>query len=103
MLVWEEIHGFQTLGEYERFVRYLEDQVRAGYAEELPADPSYGKGLLYGGRWFRDGESAQVWRLVGPDPPFRGLWEPVKQQHGRPSGALSQSATSHSGNGEPRS
>ena len=46
-------------------------------AKELPAEPLYGKGMIYGGRWFRDVETGAVWRLVAPDPPSRGLWEPV--------------------------
>ena len=77
MLVWEEIHGFTSPGEYTRFVQYIEGQVMSGAAKELPADPTVGKGLIYGGRWFRDLETGAVWRLVAPDPPFRGLWEPV--------------------------
>ena len=77
MLVWEEIHGFTSPGEYKRFVQYIEGQVVSGAAEELPADPLYGKGMIYGGRWFRDVQTGAIWRLVAPDPPFRGLWEPV--------------------------
>lgn len=74
---WEEIHGFLSPGEYERFVRYIEQQVASSQAEELPVDPNYGNGEIYGGRWFRDIDSGQVWRLVAPDFPFRGLWEPL--------------------------
>ncbi len=33
--------------------------------------------MIYGGRWFQDIETGAIWRLVQPDPPFRGLWEPV--------------------------
>ena len=75
--MWEEIHGFTTPGEYKRFVQYLEEQVVAGVAKELPAAPLYRKGMIYGGRWFQDIETGAIWRLVQPDPPFRGLWEPV--------------------------
>lgn len=77
MLVWEEIHGFTSPGEYNRFVQYVEGQVANGAAKELPADPLYGKGMIYGGRWFQYLETDEIWRLVAPDPPFRGLWEPV--------------------------
>jgi hypothetical protein len=76
-IVWEEIHGFDSPGEYQRFVRYIGQQVAAGSALELPADPLYGKGMIYGGRWFQDVDTGAVWRLVPPDFPFRGLWEPV--------------------------
>jgi hypothetical protein len=75
--VWEEIHAFQSLSEYQRFVEYIESQVRAGHAIEVPADPRYQKGEVYGGRWFEDPGSGEIWRLVSPDFPFRGLWERV--------------------------
>lgn len=74
---WDEIHGFSSSGEYERFVKYIEGQVRLGQAEELIADQNYEKGMVYGGRWFKDINSGQIWRLVPPDFPFKGLWEPV--------------------------
>ncbi len=73
----EEIHGFASPGEYDRFLRYLEGLTAAGVLQEIPADPDYGPGLVYGGRWFRHGRSAEIWRLVPPDFPFKGLWEPV--------------------------
>jgi len=76
---WEEIDGFSSPGEYARFVEYIEQQVAHTYAEELEVDPSYGKGMIYGGRWFKDVDSGQVWRLVPPDFPFRGVWEPVSR------------------------
>jgi hypothetical protein len=76
-MVWEEIHGFASPGEFSRFVQYIENQVTAGDAEELKPDPSYQRGQIYGGRWFRDIESGEIWRLVEPDIPFKGLWEPV--------------------------
>jgi hypothetical protein len=78
-LRWEEIHGFQSTAEYKRFVAYIEREVEQGLAEEGPVDPDYGAGMLFGGRWFRDTESGTIWRLLPPDVPFRGLWEPVKR------------------------
>jgi hypothetical protein len=77
MSVWDEIHGFMSPGEFKRFVQYLEGQLANGVVREQPADPLYGKGMIYGGRWFQDIETGAIWRLVPPDPPFRGLWEPV--------------------------
>ena len=76
-MVWEEIHGFTSPGEFSRFVRYIENRVKDGDAEEIDADPDYEKGKIFGGRWFKDVESGQVWRLVEPDFPFKGLWEQV--------------------------
>ncbi|HET8942002.1 MAG TPA: hypothetical protein VFN13_08445 [Rudaea sp.] len=81
--MWEEIHGFESPGEYVRFVAYIEQQVAQGHALEEAVDPDYGSGKIFGGRWFRDVESGEIWRLVQPDLPFRGCWVPVeKQQRG---------------------
>jgi hypothetical protein len=77
MTTWEEIHGFTSPGEYDRFVQYIHDQVASGHAEEVDVDDDYGRGEIYGGRWFKDIETGEVWRLIPPDPPFRGLWERV--------------------------
>lgn len=77
---WEEIHGFESPSEYQRFVAYIERQVAQGHVSEIAVDPDYGAGMVFGGRWFRDIESREVWRLVPPDPPFRGCWEPVHAQ-----------------------
>ena len=77
-MVWEEIQGFQTPGEYQRFVEYITGQTAAGLARELTVDPRYGRGEVYGGRWFQDIESGEIWRLVPPDPPFTGQWERVR-------------------------
>jgi len=75
---WEEIHGFISPGEYARFIDYIERQVALSQAEEVPVDYEYCDGEICGGRWFKDADSGQVWRLIAPDFPFRGLWEPVK-------------------------
>lgn len=61
--VWDEI--------------YIEAQVAAGVARERVTDPSYEKGKIHGGRWFEDIETNEIWRLVPPDFPFKGLWEKV--------------------------
>jgi hypothetical protein len=74
---FDEIHGFQTPGEFNRFVGFLKSQVKSGCLQEIAADPAYAKGELVGGRWFREIKSGKVWRLIDPDPPFRGLWEMV--------------------------
>lgn len=79
--LWEQIHGFRSPNEYRRFVRHIEDQVRAGHAEEITPAPDYDKGCVAGGRWFKGVGSGEIWRLVPPDFPFRGVWEPVEDCH----------------------
>ncbi len=75
--MWEEIHGFQSPAEFKKFVRYIESQLNSGEVVEIYPDPNYGKGEIYGGRWFKNLETGEVWRLVPPDIPFKGLWEPI--------------------------
>lgn len=74
---WYEIRGFSSPGEFDRFRHYLRGQVESGTAEPIPVDPAYGPGEVYGGSWYRDCSTGEVWRLVAPDPPFTGLWERV--------------------------
>lgn len=74
---WEEIYGFRNIDEYHRFVEYIERQVTEGDAIEIESDEHYGRGEIYGGRWFKAADSGVIWRLIPPDPPFRGLWEAV--------------------------
>jgi len=74
---WEAIDGFNSPGEYRRFCTHIEKQVASGDALERAVDPNYGKGMIFGGRWFEDRGTKQIWRLVPPDFLFRGLWEKV--------------------------
>ena len=73
----EEIRGFTTPAEYKRFCAYINGQVASGVASERSPDPHYQKGMISGGRWFEDVETNEIWRLVPPDFPFRGVWEKV--------------------------
>jgi hypothetical protein len=73
----EEIHGFDTLGEFEKFQNYLQQQVVEGSLSRVNTDKNYEKGLIYGGDWFECKVCKEIWRLVAPDFPFRGLWEKV--------------------------
>lgn len=76
--VFEEIHGFSSPLEYGRFVDYLRKQCEPHIIEEISADPKYGRGEIYGGRWFKELDTGHTWRLIEPDPHFYGLWEQVK-------------------------
>jgi hypothetical protein len=74
---WKEIHGFTSLGEYNRFVNYIDELIESGDIEEITPNPDYGFGEIYGGRWIKKVKSNEIWRLIPPDFPFKGLWEPV--------------------------
>lgn len=79
MLELEKISGFRSLGEFMRFTAFLEEHVTTGELQEIPADPDYHAGEIYGGRWFRVTHDGSVWRLIPPDPPFAGLFERTNQ------------------------
>jgi hypothetical protein len=49
----EEIHGFSSIIEFNNFVKRIQNLIEDGLVEEIAVDPSYGAGLIYGGRWFR--------------------------------------------------
>lgn len=76
---WEAIHGFESPGEYKRFCSWLSAQVDAGIVELVPVSkPS--EDLIFGldEMWYRCIASGEIWRLVAPQAPFRGLWEGIK-------------------------
>lgn len=76
---WIPIEEFESLAEFKRFEVFLQQCVEAGGAKEIPADPEYSRGEIYGGRWFIDTKTGCRWRLIEPDIPFKGLWEQVEQ------------------------
>ena len=73
---FEKIHGFRSPGEYERFVRWIEERVAEGGVRELPVAHAYSSGS-FAERWFRADGEEQPWRLVAPEVPFRGVFLPV--------------------------
>ena len=72
-----EVNGFYDYDEYTRFCHMIEGFVTNKLLVEVPVDPDYHEGMIYGGRWFRCCECGKIWRLIPPDYPFKGLWEPV--------------------------
>lgn len=80
---WEEIREFQSISEFVRFCDCLSGQIDAGLVEVVVADkPS--DDLIFGlteRRYFCK-SSGEIWRLISPDAPFGGLWEPVKRMGG---------------------
>ena len=75
---WEAINGFESPGEYRRFCLWLSAQVDAGIVEIVPV-VELSRDLIFGSREsrYQCKASGETWRLVAPDAPFRGLWEPV--------------------------
>jgi hypothetical protein len=82
---WESIDGFRSEIEFRRAEEWLVAQLSLGEAEEVPVKASYGDVGVLGERWFRRSSDRLIWRLVPPDPPFAGVFEPVDPSapHGR--------------------
>jgi hypothetical protein len=76
-LIAEEIRAFDPLGEYERFCAHIEGQVASGLVRERIPDPSYEKGKILVDVGSKNLETQEIWGLVPPDFPFRGLWKRV--------------------------
>ena len=73
---WEAIPSFDTIEEFNRFHRWINNQCEEGVGSkfELPAPPA-GKIPVTVEERYKHIASGQVWRLVFPDFPFRGVWE----------------------------
>ena len=74
---WEKIDDFNSLSEFNRFVDWINDQVGKSIAKEIPVKSPYAGATSLKEKWFVYIESNDVWRLVWPDPPFTGVFEPV--------------------------
>ncbi len=74
---WERIDDFASRAEFDRFVAWMSAQVDAGSATEVPVTMRYLESTTLIERWYRHSESGQTWRVVWPDPPFRGLFSPL--------------------------
>lgn len=95
---WEIIDAFRSAYEFEKFVRWIEKQIQEGVAIEVPVERFYcdlsgthtdflnatktDSRYFFAAqpieRWFKNLEGS-VWRLVSPDPPFPGCWEPINR------------------------
>jgi hypothetical protein len=75
---WKKIADFQSLSEFDRFVDWITAQVNSGQAEELPIGKPYIGATTFREKWFHHTASGQTWRLVWPDAPFTGVFEPVE-------------------------
>lgn len=75
---WENVLNFQTSGEFNRFVDWLQDQRDAGLAQEVPVLNVYVGATTFQEKWFINRATGQTWRLVWPDPPFTGIFELVE-------------------------
>jgi hypothetical protein len=76
---WEEIHGFESPGEYASFLRWIAEAIADGSLTEVAVLDRYGDSEMFDERWFA-APSGQLWRLVAPEPPFRGVFLMIGQE-----------------------
>jgi len=72
---WEPIERFESLADYEKFISWINGQVAAGRAALVALDPAKAWGNAWDEHWYQCVADREVWRLVGPDPPFRGVFK----------------------------
>lgn len=63
--------------DYRRFSDWLDGQLSHGVISDIQVGERYSGATTLEERWIR-GESGEIWRLVAPDPPFRGVFEKVQ-------------------------
>jgi hypothetical protein len=74
---WDEIRGFESPGEYERFRRWISEAITEGALREVPCGFQLCCGNRSDEHWYR-AASGQTWRLLAPDYPFKGVFEKVE-------------------------
>ncbi|WP_088104230.1 hypothetical protein [Halalkalibacter urbisdiaboli] len=75
--VLEEINGFHSINEFERFLVYIYNLVNDTDLVEIPVEIKYGGSNILQEKWYKCSGCNQKWRLVYPDFPFEGLWKEV--------------------------
>jgi len=83
---WETVDRFQSLAEYEKFLSLINDQVAKGLATVVALDPAKAWGNAWDEQWYQCVADREVWRLVGPDPPFRGIFKRLDSSQREPGG-----------------
>jgi hypothetical protein len=75
--VIEEINGFHSINEFERFLIYIENLVNDSDLIEIPVESKYAGSIIFQEKWYKCKVCNQQWLLVYPDFLFEGMWEVV--------------------------
>jgi hypothetical protein len=75
---WELINDFRSLNEFEQLEKFIDVQIDIGDATEVAVEKPYLNASAFREKWYCHLASGEVWRLVWPDVPFTGLFEPVQ-------------------------
>ena len=74
---WEQAELFNSYAHYERVLAFVQQQVADGLAKEVKVRKPYSGLETLDERWFKCLASTETWRIVAPDPPFRGVFQQV--------------------------
>jgi hypothetical protein len=74
---WERIEVFSSHSEFVRFCDWMNNCIIANSAERVPVLHRYQGIESFTEEWFEHVDSRKQWRLVHPDGPFHGLFEPI--------------------------
>ncbi len=72
----ERVNGFHSIGEFERLQGYINELIKQEYLEEVPVEKKYAG---FPEQWYKCPRCQQLWRLVHPDFPFKGIWDNVTE------------------------
>jgi hypothetical protein len=66
--------GFSSFPDYDE---YKERVISSGLFVGIPVEQFYGGIGGLDEHWFKCKKCGQAWRLVEPDPPFKGMWSEI--------------------------
>ena len=72
---WTAIDRFESLAHYQEFLAWITKQVSDGRVKLVPVDPAKAWGSAWDEHWYQCVSTKETWRLVAPEPPFRGIFK----------------------------
>ena len=74
---WEVAEHFNSYAHYEHVLAFIRQQVTDGLAKEVKVRNHYSGLETLDEHWFKCLADNETWRIVAPDPPFKGVFEKV--------------------------
>ena len=75
---WKSVDRFKSLADYEQMLAKITEHVANGTARVVAVDPDKAWGTAWDEHWYQCAGNNEIWRLVAPDPPFRGIFKKVE-------------------------
>ena len=74
---WEAIIGFESRYYFDKFLYWMDQQIKNGHCREIEVKSKYGN-ASFEEKWYLQ-SCGHIWRLVWPDPPCRGAFKLVSE------------------------